>query len=82
MGKRERTVPLSRAMRARRDGDEVRKTVDGEVAELEQLKRDNFLGDDVEDQIRNRELPTERELAVRRLIIHVAGLGPRTKHVA
>lgn len=82
MSKRERTVPLSRAMRARRDGDEVRKTVDGEVAELEQLKRDNFLGDDVEDQIRNRELPTERELAVRRLIIHVAGQGQRTKHVA
>ena len=82
MSKRERTVPLSRAMRARRDGDEVRKTVAGEVAELETIRRENFLGDDVEDQIRNRKLPIRRELAVRKLIIHVAGQGPRTNNVA
>ncbi len=82
MHKRGRAIPIARAMRARRDKDEVRKTVACEVVELESIRRDNFLGDDVEDQIRNRELPIGRELAMRKLIIHFAGQGPRTKKVA
>jgi hypothetical protein len=82
MNSRGRTVPIARALRARRDKTEVRKTVAMEVAELEQIKRDNFLGDDVEEGIRIRELPVGRELAMRRLIIKLAGGSPHTRKVA
>lgn len=82
MQKRGRTIPIARAMRARRNEDEVRRRVLEEIAELEQAREDHYLGEDVEHAVRSQELPVARELAMRRLITHFARKGTRAKLVA